>query len=107
MRKYSVEISGDAINDIVNLRESLNTLYADVYNTEKVVTNILSKIDSLATFPKRAMVFANLVGQDLRVTRSGRYTVVYYVDDEKGLVRVQGVFHSHRNIDGLLEERLR
>ena len=60
--------------------------------------DIFDKIDSLAIFPKRAQVRLMVSGLKLRFVRAGKYTIIYYVDDDSKNVKIYGVFHSHRNI---------
>lgn len=42
----------------------------------------------------------------LRFSRANKYVIAYYVDDENGIIKIYGIFHSHRDILKIIERRM-
>lgn len=105
MIKYNITILPSAVFDILSIKNNIAKKYNDSYNAAIVVSDIFDKVDSLVIFPKRAQVRLTISGLKLRFVRAGKYTIVYYVDDNSKNVKVYGVFHSHRDIFEIIKNR--
>lgn len=106
MKKYKINILPIAIEDVSNIRIGIIKRYGDIYDADKVVNSIFDGINTLVSLPKRAETRLNISELELRFFKIGKYTVVYYVDDIENTVKIYGVFHSHRDFDKIVKNRI-
>ena len=105
MKQYHIRFDQAALDDLSSIKTDLDATFNDPYSTNNVIHTILTKIESLQYFPKRAAVRLTVSNTDLRFTKAGKYTVIYHVNDEKVVIYIYGIFHSRRDIVKILKSR--
>lgn len=105
MKTYLVEMTAQAYDDLAEISKTIVAEYGDETSADKVTLKITDKIGKLKYFPKASAIRFIANDMPLRLTRAGKYTVVYYTDDEKCSVEIVAIMHSHMDIEGILRAR--
>lgn len=105
MREYKVDILPVAIDDVAKIHADIVNRYNDRRSADQVASSIFDETHALKISPKRTQVQLIVSELELRFFKIGKYTAVYHVDDTENVVRVYGVFHSHRNIVKIIKNR--
>lgn len=97
MRQYKIKYSKQARQDLGEIYRFIALECGNPAGAVRVIDVVEDKCAKLQFFPRAAAVRARYDGKKFRFMRAGKYTVVYYIDDKNGVVRIYGVFLSKRN----------
>lgn len=88
MKKFSVEISAIAENDLYNIVAYIVETYNDVNVAEKIYDNIIKKIYSLENSPEKNILVESQPekNQGMRIQLANKYSILYWVEDELVMV---------------------
>lgn len=94
MKKYSLRLQGDVIEDIENVKiyKGRNSTVAP----SRIISKILSRLADLQTMPRAGRV--SNYDPDYRQIFVEDYTVFYLVDEERKTIQVDFILHQSRNI---------
>lgn len=97
MKRYEVKISSGAWNDLAGIQDYILFGLQNPIAAEKIIKNIIKKCRSLVLFPKVAAGKIETSKGEMFLTRSGNFSILYMIDDDKMLVTVVSVIYSRRN----------
>ena len=97
MKIYQVIISEEARCDLNSIYEYIAFDVENPIGADKVINSIINKCARLSVFPKASVVKYTINKQEFRLTRIGKYTIIYYVDDKEFTVYIESVIYSRRN----------
>lgn len=103
MRKYEVIYGDGARKDILDIIDYIETNFNSPVDAIKIAIKLFRKCEALATFPKGAPVYRiGDLAKEYRFAHIKKYTIVYYVDDERFEVVIQAIINSGRDVESIL-----
>lgn len=105
--KFAVHLSTLAEEELNLIIDGISKDY-DEYAAFVVYEKIAQAISSLCHFPERYSFVNQEQLRDLkfRRARAGKYNVIFKVDADKKMVRVEFIAHSHRDMARVYGEHL-
>ena len=103
MKRYSVNITDKALNDIRDIKRHIKYKLRNPEAASLIVDGILSSAETLEIFPEIYRVRRkDSDGRKLRFIPHGHYVIIYYVDDVRQIVEVLHVVYEKRNLESLM-----
>ena len=102
MKKYEVELSEEAMQDVVEIWNYITNDLKNVYSADKIVNGILQRCEDLRRFPKGYAIRMYSGEQAIRFVHFGKYTIAYCVNDENLTVEIFAIKYSRIDLRKLV-----
>lgn len=103
MKPYSIKYLNVFKKDLKNIIDYLSIDLGNGEAAHRLIGNIDNKINLISENPRmyQRLYFAQPLKHDYRYFVSGKYMVIYYVDDEEKMIVVQRIVYAKRNLKSL------
>ncbi|MBR3180329.1 type II toxin-antitoxin system RelE/ParE family toxin [Candidatus Saccharibacteria bacterium] len=95
---YSIEFTETFKENLYNIFWNIFSEFGDIFVAEKIINDIMAKCHRLSLFPKAHIARFTTMKKEIRFVHSGRYTIIYSINEKTHTVEMQHVLHSRQNI---------
>ncbi|MDB6353909.1 type II toxin-antitoxin system RelE/ParE family toxin [Trichococcus sp. K1Tr] len=107
MKKYSIEFSEVAIEDLQSISAYVGEYFIEKARTDAYVLSIIDRIELLKSVPNMGVLANDKLGVPVSTEIGYRllfvdpYVAVYYVEDENKLITIVRIFHQKQDFSSL------
>ena len=101
MHRYKVNFTPEANEDLLDIYTYIYRDLGNPVSAEKIIAKICKKCEDLMHFPKQGAVKIIFGNEQTRVVHSGKYTIIYYVEEGTKTVHIRAIKYSRIDFEKL------